>query len=156
GRVDDRRPGAEATRPREQLDRADAVLGDALVDLARLLVGMYVQDEPFAPGVAADLLEPVGGTGANRVGGEPDAQPVRPQRLDLAEVVGNRLLAEARAAPARVGGVQDDDLDPGLLGRGGRGPRLLEPEIVELTHGRIPRFEQLAVDVDVSESHALG
>ena len=58
---------------REQLDRPDAVLGEALLDLARLLVGVDVERQPSAPGVAADLLEPVGRAGADGVGGDADA-----------------------------------------------------------------------------------
>ena len=35
---------AEAARSIEQLDRADAVLGEALLDLPRLLAGVHVHD----------------------------------------------------------------------------------------------------------------
>ena len=42
-RVDDGRARAEAAARVEQLDRAQAVLGEALLDLARLLVGVDVQ-----------------------------------------------------------------------------------------------------------------
>ena len=48
GRVDDRRPLAEAARVGEELDRAAAVLVEALLDLARLLVGMDVEWQPLA------------------------------------------------------------------------------------------------------------
>ena len=41
--VHDRRALAEAAGPVEQLDRPDAVLGEALLDLARLLVRVHVQ-----------------------------------------------------------------------------------------------------------------
>ena len=41
--VDDGRPRAETARAGEQLDRADAVLGEAFLDLARLLVGVDVE-----------------------------------------------------------------------------------------------------------------
>jgi hypothetical protein len=41
--VNDGRALAQATGPVEQLDRADAVLGEALLDLTRLLVGVHVQ-----------------------------------------------------------------------------------------------------------------
>ena len=40
---------------REQLDRPQAVLGEALVDLARLLVGVHVQRQVVLGGVAAEL-----------------------------------------------------------------------------------------------------
>ena len=43
--VDDRRARAEAARLGQELDRPDAVLGQALLDLARLLVGVDVEDE---------------------------------------------------------------------------------------------------------------
>ena len=69
-RVDDRGVRAEAAGAGEQLDRAAAVLGEALLDLARLLVGVDVQRQPLGGGVAADLLEPVARAGADGVGGE--------------------------------------------------------------------------------------
>ena len=47
-RVDDRRVRAEAAGLREQLDRPQAVLGEALLDLARLLVGVHVQRQAVA------------------------------------------------------------------------------------------------------------
>jgi hypothetical protein len=53
------------------------VLGEALLDLARLLVGVHVQDEALALTVAGDLPEPVRRAGADGVGGEADGEPVR-------------------------------------------------------------------------------
>jgi hypothetical protein len=44
----------------EQLDRADAVFGETLLDLAGLLVGMYVQRQAFVGRVASDRLQPLG------------------------------------------------------------------------------------------------
>ncbi len=88
-RMDDGRPRAKAPGLGEKRDRAEPVLGEALLDLARLLVGMDVEDEALALGVAADLLEPVAWTGADGVGGEPDAGALLPQRLDLTQVVGH-------------------------------------------------------------------
>ena len=41
-RMDDRRSGAEAARLGQQLDRSQPVLGDTLLDLARLLAGVDV------------------------------------------------------------------------------------------------------------------
>ena len=43
GRVDDRRPLSEAAAVGKELDRPHPVLCDALLDLARLLVGVHVQ-----------------------------------------------------------------------------------------------------------------
>ena len=105
--VHDRRPRAEAARLGEELDRPQAVLGEALLDLARLLVGVDVEHEALALGVAADLLEPVARARADGVGGEPDAGARLPQRLDLAQVVRGRGLPEAldaRRARRRRGG----------------------------------------------------
>src|SRR5207302_6075349 len=42
-RVDDRRPRREAVGSLEELDRTEAVLGEALLDLARLFVRVDVQ-----------------------------------------------------------------------------------------------------------------
>ena len=85
-RVDDGRALAEAAASGEQLDRPAAVLRQALLDLARLLVGVHVEDELLGVGVAADLLEPVARACADGVGGDPDATPSLAQALDLAEV----------------------------------------------------------------------
>ncbi len=84
GRVDDRRSGAEAAGVGEQLERAEAVLGEALLDLARLLVRVHVQDEVAPGGVTADLLEPLARTRAHGVGGEADPDPAARELLDLA------------------------------------------------------------------------
>ena len=51
--VHDRRVRPEASKAGQELDRAAAVLGDALFDLARLLVGVNVENEPLAPRVVA-------------------------------------------------------------------------------------------------------
>src|SRR5262249_19532702 len=51
GRVDDGRALGEAAGSLEQLDRPDAVLGQALVDLPRLLVGVHVQRQALGRGV---------------------------------------------------------------------------------------------------------
>ena len=127
-----------------------AVLGEALLDLARLLVGVDVQRQLVLGGVAAELLEPVARTGADGVGGDADADPVGSQLLELAQVRGHRLLPEALDPAARVGDVEEDELDP-RLGRGlGRRARLLEPEVVELADRRVAGRAQLAVDVRVA------
>jgi hypothetical protein len=48
------------------------VLGEALLDLARLLVGVHVERQPFGCCVGSDLLEPFGRAGADGVGGDAD------------------------------------------------------------------------------------
>ena len=68
--MDDRGARAETAGPAEQLDGSDAVLGHTLLDLARLLVGVDVEDEPFTLGKAADLLQPGDRTRADGVGGD--------------------------------------------------------------------------------------
>ena len=68
--MDDRGAQAETASPLEQLDGSDAVLGHTLLDLARLLVGVDVEDEPFTLGKAADLLQPGDRTRADGVGGD--------------------------------------------------------------------------------------
>ena len=97
-RVHDRRPLAEAAGAGEELDRPAAVLGEALLDLPRLLVRVDVERELLGSAYAADLLEPVGGARADGVGGDADAKPALPQLLDLVEVRADRLLPEARRA----------------------------------------------------------
>ena len=90
--MDDGRPRAEAAGAGQELDRADAVLLEALVDFARLLVRVDVEGQRVLAGVAADLLEPVGWAGANGVGGKADLDAALPEPLDLVQVLGNRRL----------------------------------------------------------------
>ena len=61
------------------------------------------------------------------MGGEADADAALAERLDLAQVVGGRGLAEAGEPAARVGGVEEDELDPGLSRGLGGGERLSKP-----------------------------
>ena len=75
GRVHHRRVRPEAPGSLEQLDRAQPVLGEALLDLARLLVGVDVQPQALRGRVASDLLQPVGRAGAHGVGGKADGNP---------------------------------------------------------------------------------
>ena len=84
--VDDGGARAEAPGSGEELDGPDSVLGEALFDLARLLVGVDVEDELLLVGVASDRLEPVRRAGADGVGGNADRQATRAQVVDLAEV----------------------------------------------------------------------
>ena len=108
GRVHDRRPLGQAAGPREQLDRPAPVLGEALLDLFRLLVGVDVQREAVLGSVAADLLEPVGRARAYGVGCEPDCDPVAAQLLDLARGIPQRTPVgsegDLRARTRRGGG----------------------------------------------------
>ena len=87
-RVHDGDVRSETAGALQQLDRPAPVLGEALLDLPRLLVGVDVQREPFGLREASDLLEPLARAGANGVGGEPDADAVGTQRLELAQILG--------------------------------------------------------------------
>ena len=100
GGVHDRGPRAEAAGLGQELDRAQAVLGDTLLDLARLLVRVDVEDELGLGGVAADLVEPLARAGADGVGGEADADSLLAERIDLAQVVGGELWRN-RSRPPR-------------------------------------------------------
>ena len=109
-RVDDGRARAEAAGAVEQLDRPDAVLGEALLDLARLLVGVDVQRQPLGSarsGRSPRASRP--GRRARSGGRRRRAAPALAQRLDLAEVLGRRLLAEAREPAAPVRGEEQDE-----------------------------------------------
>ena len=143
------RPLAEAAAVGEELDRAPAVLGEALLDLARLLVGVDVEHEPLVGGVAAELLQPVPRAGADGVGGDPDREARAPQTLDLGEVGGDGRLAHALEPTARVGDVEADELEPGLRGGGGGREGRLDPEVVELPDGGEAGGAHLAVGAPV-------
>ena len=97
----------------EQLDRRAAVLGLALVQLARLLVRVDVADEPVRIGIGGDLAQPVGRHGADAVGGDADRVAGQPQRVHAREVVLDRRVAEARVPAAVIGGGEEDDGQPG-------------------------------------------
>ena len=120
GRMHDRGALGEAAGARQQLDRAAAVLGEAVLDLLRLLVGMDVERQLVLARVPSDLLEPVGGARPDGVGGDPDAQPGIPEPLDLLDEFRNRLLAEAGETSAGVGDMEEDELDPRRRRRLGR------------------------------------
>src|SRR4029077_16514250 len=68
-RMDDSRIRAEATARVEQLDGAEVVLGEALLDLPRLLVGVDVQRQPVLGRVGPEPLEPVARGGGGGGGG---------------------------------------------------------------------------------------
>src|SRR5215210_796434 len=126
------------------------MLGDALVDLPRLLVGVDVDNEVAPGGVAADLLEPVARAGADGVGGEADANALAGEVLDPAQIPGRRALAEAVEPAAAVSGVEEDELDSRRVG--GLGDR----EVVELADGGPAVREHLAVHALVALAHARG
>ena len=155
GRMDDGGSWAQAARTPEKLDRPDAVLLDALVDLARLLVGVDVERQALPLGIGADLLEPVGRAGADGVGGTANSRAGVAQLLQLLEVLGRRALPEPLDSPSRVGAQQDDDLDLGLACRLDRGVCLRKTEIVELTHRGVPGGTKLAVGVGILAAHCL-
>ena len=125
------------------------MLGEALLDLSRLLVGVDVQRQLVLVGVPSELLEPLAGTRTDRVGGDADANPVRPQLVELAQIRGHGLLPKTIDPAARVGDVEEDELDSRLGGRLRHRASLLEPEVVKLADGGVARSAQLAVDVDV-------
>src|SRR5438105_5521398 len=87
--------------------------------------------------------------------GEADREVTRTQLLDLAQVVGGGLLAEARQAAARVGGQEEDDRDAGVLRRLRGRERLVEAEVVELADDRVAGPPELLVDVDVVAADRL-
>ena len=108
----------------EQLDRRAAVLGPALLQLARLLVRVDVADEAVLVGVGGDLAQPVGRHGAHAVGGDADRVAGEPQRVHAREVVRRPTASRKRAWPAAVvGGGQQDDPQPGGGRRLGDGER---------------------------------
>ncbi len=152
-RMDDRRVRTETAARVEQLDRPQTVLGEALLDLTRLLVGVDVQRQPVVRGVAAELLEPRARAGADGVGGNPDPDSLGAQLLDLGDVRGNRVLPETLQTAARIGDVKEDKLDSRLGRSVGRGMGLREPEVVELADGGVPGRAQLAIDLRIARSH---
>ena len=108
-RVDDRRPRPEQPDRVEQRDRAQAVLGERLVDLARLLVGVDVHRQARRGCVAGDLLEPVARHGAHRVRRIADRdQRIAPelgaQRVDAREVGLGGARRRSGAGPASAAG----------------------------------------------------
>ena len=154
-RVHDRRALAQAAGAVEQLDRAHAVLGEALLDLARLFVGVHVQGQLLRRGVASDLLEPRRADRAHGVGGEAHVEPAPAEILHLAQVLAHALLPEAWQSAALVRGEQQHDPNAGLLGGLRGGERLVEAEVVELADDRVPGRAQLAIDLDVLAPHEL-
>ena len=132
GRMNDRRSGTETAGARQELDRSQPVLGDAFLDLLRLLVCVHVQRKSVALGIASDLLQPVRRTRPDGVRSETDADASLSERLDLGQIGTDRLLSKAGETTACVCHVQHDELDSrgrrGFLG----GERLGETEVVKL------------------------
>ena len=127
-----------------------AVLGEALLDLARLLVRVHVQRQPVLRRRSAELLEPVARAGAHGVGGDADADACGAELLEPAQVVGDRRLAEAVDAAARVGDVEEHELDARFGRRLGRRVRLGQAEVVELADGGVAGGAHLPVDPGVA------
>ena len=151
-RVDDRRARAEAAARVEQLDRPHAVLREALLDLARLLVGVNMERQLVLRGVPAELLEPVSRACTDGVGPDADPDACGAQILELREVRSDRLLPEAVDAAARVGDVEEDDLDLRLGGGPDGRVRLGETEVVELADSRPARGAELAVEIGIARA----
>ena len=84
------------------------MLGAALVELARLLVGVDVADQAVLLGVGGDRLQPGRRDRAHAVGGDADGHAraaVRPgaQRVDAREERPHVRVAEAALAAASAG-----------------------------------------------------
>src|SRR5581483_520722 len=130
--MDDSRVRPQTAALGEELDRPEAVLGETLFDLARLLVGMDVQRQAIVRGVPTELGEPVPRARPHGVGGDADADARRAELLEALQILGDRRLPEAVDAAPRVGDVEDDELDPDLACGLGGGAGLVEAEVVEL------------------------
>jgi CDP-diacylglycerol--glycerol-3-phosphate 3-phosphatidyltransferase len=152
-RMYDGRSLIEAAGPGEKLDRAAPVLGPALLDLAGLFVRVDVERKSLCVCVVRNLLEPLGRTGPNGVGCHADPKTGRPEILDLREILLNRFLAEARKSTARIGDVEEDELDSGRLRRFSRGERLGVPKVMELAHSRVAGGAHLPIGGLVRRSH---
>jgi hypothetical protein len=101
--VDDGGPRAEEPRPVEQLDRRAAVLGAALVELARLLVGVDVADQTVALRVLGDPQEPRRADRSHAVRGDAHVDAVAIERpsaegVDTLQEPLHRGVAEAPLA----------------------------------------------------------
>src|SRR5581483_10680807 len=149
GRVDDGRPPAETALAVEQRDRTKAVLREAPLDLAWLLVRVHVQRQFVRVGVPAQLAEGLGPARAHGVRSDPDGDPLAAKRLEPAQVVGDGVLAEAWAAAPQVAGEEAHERNSRFRGSCRSGPGLVEPEVVELSARRVAVRPQLAIDVDV-------
>ena len=131
------------------------MLGEALLDLARLLVGVDVEHELLGGGVSAELVEPVAGARADGVGGDPDRDPAPAESLHLSDIRGHRRLTHALETAASVGDVEAREREPGRLGclRGGKSG--VEPEVVELADCRKSGRAHLAIRALVELAHRV-
>ena len=138
----------------EQLDRRAAVLGLALLELARLLGGVDVADEPLGSGVGGDLAQPALRHRAHAVGRDADrhARPLRrprPQRIHAREE-GTRVgIAEARVAAAGIRGGEEDDAQASVerrLGHCDRDRVGVVVDVVELADGAVAGGRHLPAD----------
>ena len=132
------------------------MLREALLDLARLLVGVDMEREGLALGVAADLLQPVGGARPHRVRGDADPGTRLAEALHLREVLRDRALTKSRQPAARVGDVEEHDLDPDRGAGLDRRASLRNAEVVELADRGVARRAQLAVRLLVRDAHEVG
>ena len=87
-RVDDRRALAEAACAREQLDRAAPVLGEALLDLLRLLVRVNMERERMLGGYRPISSSQSRGQARTEWGASPTRDAPGAKLLDLGEVRG--------------------------------------------------------------------
>ena len=125
------------------------MLGQALLDLARLLIRVHVERQPLGDSRSGRSPRASLRDTHARSGGRRRRDSAAAQILDLAQVLRDRLLPKTRQASAPICGEQQDDPDPRLLGSFRCGDRFVEPEVVELTDCRVARGTQLAVHLDV-------
>ena len=90
------------------------------------------------------------------MGGDTDRDSPLTKRFDLGQVRAYRLLAHALEAAARVRDVEAREADPRLgsgvcCGEGG-----LEPEVVELSDGRVAGGAHLAIRAGVKLADGIG
>ena len=109
GCVDDGGPLAEAARSCKQLDRAAAVLCQALLDLARLLVGVHGAGRLGRRSARSPRASRR--AGANGVRSDSDAESRGPQGFCLGHVRRDRLLTRAGEPASCIGHVQEHELD---------------------------------------------
>jgi hypothetical protein len=120
-RVDHGRARTEKPGVREELDRTHPVLHYALLDLARLLVGVDVERQLSGARVLPDFLKPPSRHRPDAVRRRPDFQErtrVRPppERVNPFHERGHGRVAEAWNAAPGVGTRQQEEPDAGVFG----------------------------------------